>query len=519
MLDVNTLGKAAGRIGSFKTAKNEEMLAFTVDSTGNERYTIYFKNLATMTMLDYTIENVNAQIEWSATGESILYTPVDAKGHAKRIMRHMVGDTRKKDVLVYGDREDITTVKFEKSSSGRYFFIYGGQEKDFKSWTPVLGEINSVDVNTLVFREHLVLFEQAGNIQVKIFPFTNGKLTPGIAPIPIKFPDASYSIDIPTQSVFDSHLVKFGYASLITPLTAFTYDVKSGKRGTITLNEFPGYVRGRYVTTMITAPTAPDANGSSQLIPITIAYRADLKRKDGRNPLWLTGYGSYGIAYTPSFKPEVISLLDRGFIFAIAHVRGGGELNLSWQLQGKQHRKKNSFSDFISVADKLVAEKYTSHDMMVIEGTSAGGMLIGAVLNERPDIAKVAILNVPFLDVLDTMMDPNNPTASTDNYEWGNPITSKEYYNTIKLYSPYDNIKPNKEYPNVLVLAGLNDRRVPYWDPAKWVAKLRATTNARNSNGRKDPRTIVMLADKDAGHNKLQLGMNAQDPSIVMRTS
>ena len=240
-----------------------------------------------------------------------------------------------------------------------------------------------------------------------------------------------------------------------------------------------GFDRTLYVTERIhaTIPTETMANAPfdtpiPKSIPISLVYRKDVFKKDGSNPLYLYGYGSYGISIDPEWRPQRFSLLDRGIVYAIAHIRGGGDCGKAWYETGKFKYKRNTFTDFIACADELVKEGYTSKEIMAIEGRSAGGLLIGAVVNMRPDIAHVAIAGVPFVDVINTMMDPSIPLTINEYEEWGNP-NELAYFEYIQSYSPYDNIPKDAKLPHLLIKAGLNDPRVQYWEPAKWVAKLR----------------------------------------------
>ncbi|RKP27074.1 prolyl oligopeptidase family-domain-containing protein [Syncephalis pseudoplumigaleata] len=391
-------------------------------------------------------------------------------------------------------------VRSEQTMTMQYYVCDEALLLNRKAYVRVLHDVDPATSELVIFHKHLAAFQRNGlTTQVSVYAFDdNGMLRPGAQSRPIELPSKSFSIT-PVGQPFESNTLRFIYSSLITPETIYSYDMNTGNTEKAYLNEVPGYVEANYVTDVIHADTKDvDENGKLVRIPITIAHRRDMQRT-GLNRAWLTGYGAYSVSYIAQFQPNVMALLKKGFVYAIAHVRGGGELGRSWHVAGARLRKKNSFSDFALVADTLVTAKYTSHDSLVIEGGSAGGMLVGAVINERPNIAKVAILKAPFLNVVDTMMDPDNPNAYEDSTEWGTPQTSLPYYTYIRSYSPYENIRPRVKYPNILVTAGFNDPRVAYWDPAKWVAKLRAS-RVEDPAGDGRPHTIAMITDMNAGH-------------------
>jgi oligopeptidase B len=301
----------------------------------------------------------------------------------------------------------------------------------------------------------------------------------------VKFEEPVYTATLTGNLEFNTKVMRFSYTSLVTPLSIFDYDMDAKTRDLKKQTEvLGGYDPSQYQSERIFA-TSPDGTK----VPISLVYRKGVKR-DGKTPMLLYGYGSYGITMEPAFSSERLSLLDRGFIFAIAHIRGGAEMGRQWHDDGKMLKKKNTFTDFIACAEHLLAEKYTSKDRLAIMGGSAGGLLMGAVVNRRPDLFGAVIAKVPFVDVLNTMLDETLPLTVGEFEEWGNP-KEQGYFEVIKSYSPYDNVE-RKAYPNMLITAGLNDPRVSYWEPAKWTAKLRTLKTDKN--------LLLLKTEMGSGH-------------------
>ena len=301
----------------------------------------------------------------------------------------------------------------------------------------------------------------------------------------IKFPEAVYTYFGSDNPEFNSTTFRMTYSSLITPRTVYDYDMNTREFIEKKVYEVKGgYEKSDYATERIMA-TAPDGTQ----VPLSISYRKGLKR-DGENPCYLYGYGSYGSNMDPYFSTIRLSLMDRGYVFAMAHVRGGSEMGRKWYEDGKFLNKKNTFTDFIACAEILIKEKYTTSDKLAISGGSAGGLLMGAVTNLRPELFKVVVADVPFVDVMNTMLDETIPLTVTEYEEWGNP-NEKKYFDYMLSYSPYDNVE-KKDYPNMLITGGLNDPRVQYWEPAKWAAKLR--------DYKTDDNTLVLKTNMGAGH-------------------
>jgi oligopeptidase B len=330
------------------------------------------------------------------------------------------------------------------------------------------------------FEDHLVLFERADALKrLRVMRASDGDEHL------VRFDEPVYTLFADRNEEYATTLFRLVYTSPITARSVFDYDMNTRelelkKRDAV----LGGYDGANYVTARTWA-TAPDG----VRVPISLAYRKGVVL-DGRNPLYLYGYGAYGLITEPSFSSERISLLDRGFVFAIAHIRGSGDLGRRWYDDGKLLKKKNTFSDFIACAEHLVAERYTSPDRLAIAGGSAGGLLMGAVLNMRPDLFRVAVAHVPFVDVVNTMLDPTLPLTVTEYEEWGDP-NDRKFYEYMRSYAPYENVI-RAAYPNILVTAGLNDPRVSYWEPAKWVAKLRDLKT--------DGNVLLLKTNMGAGH-------------------
>jgi oligopeptidase B len=300
----------------------------------------------------------------------------------------------------------------------------------------------------------------------------------------IDLPDPAYSMGMDANPEFATNVLRFHYQSLVSPNSVFHYDMEQRSRKLVKQTEVLGYDATKYQSERVFVSASDGTK-----IPCSMVYKKGMKR-DGNNPLFLYAYGSYGLSMDPNFSFQRLALLDRGFIFVIAHIRGGGEMGEVWRDQGRMKEKMNTFTDFIACAEYLIREKYTSANRLAIEGGSAGGLLMGAVTNLRPDLFKAVIAKVPFVDVLNTMLDASLPLTTSEYIEWGNPNT-KDEYDYIKTYSPYDNVRA-QNYPAMLIRVSLNDSQVPYWEGAKWAAKLRAT--------KKDSNPLLLKVTMGAGH-------------------
>jgi oligopeptidase B len=347
--------------------------------------------------------------------------------------------------------------------------------KEFVAHRPQI-KIDSIDL----FADHAVLSEwENGLQQLEVVDLKTDKRRR------IEFPEPVYSVELTSNREFNTSVVRYSYNSLVTPTSIFDYDMNTGKTTLMKQTEVPGgFDRANYKSERVFA-TASDGTR----IPMSMVYRKGVKL-DGSAPLLLYGYGSYGYSYAPTFSTRRLSLLDRGVIYVIAHIRGGGELGEEWRQAGRMMNKMNTFTDFIACAEALIKQNYTSKDRLVIEGGSAGGLLVGAVSNLRPDLFKAVVSHVPFVDVLNTMLDASLPLTTSEYIEWGNP-NEKPAFDYMKTYSPYDNIT-KKDYPAMLVKVSLNDSQVPYWEGAKLVAKLRALKTDHNP--------LLLKVNFGAGH-------------------
>ncbi len=523
LLDVNKLAEGHDycNIGVYQVSPNHSLLAYSVDTTGGETYDLYVLDLSTKALLPDVIPNTSYSCEWANDNKTVFYTTMDETKRPDKVHRHTLGNDPAKDVLVFSEPDQSYFTGISRTRSDKYLFIsvssistseyrfldastpagkftviqprqkdmeyyvdhHGDQfyissnenAKNFKlmtvptknpakaSWKEIIPHRDSVKIDNFdLFKNHLVVYErESGLNHIRVINLTTNN------DYRVEFPEPVYDFQLTGNLEYDTDDLRFIYFSLVTPRTVFDYDLNTKERELKKEYEVKGYDRTLYESQRIFA-TAADG----RKIPMSIVYKKPLKL-DGSTPLYLYGYGSYGISMDPYFSSNRISYLDRGMIFVLAHIRGGGEMGRFWYDEGKLLNKKNTFNDFIACAEHLIAEKYTNSGRMVIGGGSAGGLLVGSVINMRPDLFEVAVADVPFVDVINTMLDSTIPLTVTEYEEWGNPNDSQYYY-YMKSYSPYDNVAP-QEYPNLLITAGLNDPRVQYWEPAKWCARLRAT--------------------------------------------
>lgn len=520
------------------------LLAYAVNTDGAEVYALRFRNLLTGETLPDVAEGVYYSAAWDATGSSFFYTTVDESKRPWRLWRHEM-HAGQGDVLVFEEPDARFNVGIERCRSGEFLFLTvsshtttevhyldarqpagtfrliqpreqdveyflehqgpwfymrtNRQAKNFRllrapvlnplpdQWEEVRPHRPDVTLERVeAFADHLVILERAGGLQ-RIVIAAALTITDTLTGTEhsVQFDEPAYTLLTEHNEDYHSSRFRFLYTSLVSPRAVFDYDMDTQVRELKKQYAVPGgFDASQYVSERIFAVAADGVQ-----IPVSLVYRRGLVR-DGTSPLYLYGYGSYGIITEPAFSSERLSLLDRGFVYAIAHIRGSGDLGRLWYDAGKLLHKKNTFTDFTACADHLISQKYTSPDRLAIAGGSAGGLLMGAVLNLRPELFRVAVAHVPFVDVVNTMLDPTLPLTVTEYEEWGNPheVASYEY---IRSYAPYENVE-RKAYPNMLVTAGLNDPRVPYWEPAKWVAKLRDRKTDRN--------LLVLKTNMGGGH-------------------
>ena len=539
LLDENELAKghAYTAIGLLDVSPDGTKLAYTVDLTGFRQYTLHVKDLATGELARDTAARVTS-FAWAADSRTIFY--VEEHETTKRSYRlHRRTLEAPPDVLVYEEPDELYDIHVGETRSERYivlgitskdtsemrvvrsdapreefraiaprragheyyvdhrgdeFFIRTNDkgrnfrvvrapvaDPSVRNWKPLVAHRPAVMLEEIdLFRDFWVLLERdQGLLKLRITDFATGKHHY------VEFDEAAYSAHPGTNAEFDATTFRFVYESLVTPRSWYDYEVATRKRVLLKRQPVLGdFDPADYRTERLTAVAKDGAR-----IPITLVYRKSLRAK-GPQPLLLYGYGSYGIPLDPIFRSSRISLLDRGMIYAVAHIRGGGDRGRLWYDDGKLLKKKNTFTDFIACAESLVRRRYTSSDRLVIQGGSAGGLLMGAAVNMRPELFKAAVFQVPFVDVITTMLDSTLPLTVPEYLEWGNPNEEK-FYKYMRSYSPYDNLAP-REYPAILVETSLNDSQVMYWEPAKYVAKLRTLKQDRNP--------LLLKTIMEAGH-------------------
>jgi oligopeptidase B len=542
LLDVNRL--AAGHdycsAGRIEVSPVSDTMVYAVDTVGRRKYTLGFRNLATGKFLPDSIPEVTGNAVWYNDGRTVLYTKQDPdtlRWH--QVWRHLLGTDPAEDTLVYQEDDDTFSLRVDRTESERFLLIVARQtlatevraidaddptaepfviaprergveyhvshhgdrflirtnldavnfrlmdapvsDPGRSRWREVVPHRDDVLLEDLtVFRDHIVLSERRGGLSglVVVDVHDGSEHT-------IELDSSCHVVWVDDNREFDTAVLRFGYSSLNTPRSIFSYDMNTREKTLLKRDQvLGGFNADRYTTERLTARARDGVE-----IPISIVYRDDLAR-DGSAPMVLYAYGSYGYSSDPHFKPEVVSLLDRGFSYAIAHVRGGQEMGRWWYENGKLLDKKNTFNDFIDCARYLIDEGFTSSDKLVARGGSAGGLLVGAVANMAPDLFAGIVAHVPFVDVVTTMLDDSIPLTSSEYDEWGDP-SDRVFYDYMLSYSPYDNVEA-KRYPSMMVTAGLHDSQVQYWEPAKWVAKLRAMKT--------DDELLIMRTNMDAGH-------------------
>ena len=544
LLDVNILaeGQKFFEVGSVAVSPNNKLMTFSTDNMGRRIYNIQFKNLETGEILQDQIANTTGKAVWANDNEHIFYIRKDKNLRAFQVFMHQLGTDSSQDVLVFHEEDDTFDVNIFKSKSLEYIFISSSStisdEQRFIPADDVLAEwkivqprmddleysvehfedefyiITNADIATNfkivktkvatpemknwedviphrkdvllegfeIFRNYLVLEERKeGLLQIKIID--NQTNTSHYLP----FSDPTYTAYIGLNLEFDTEKLRYGYTSLTKPNSTFEYNMKEKTTELLKQQEVLGgkFLPENYVSERIWAPSR---DGKSK-VPISLVYHKDTK-KSAETPLLLYGYGSYGHTVDASFSNVRLSILDRGFIYASAHIRGGEYLGREWYEDGKMLKKKNTFFDFIDAAKFLVEENYTSSKHLYAMGGSAGGLLVGAVINYEPNLFNGVVAQVPFVDVVTTMLDEEIPLTTGEFDEWGNP-KKKKYYEYMKSYSPYDNVEA-KNYPNILITTGLHDSQVQYWEPAKWTAKLRELKTDQN--------ILVFKTDMSSGH-------------------
>ncbi|HMC52494.1 MAG TPA: S9 family peptidase [Acidimicrobiales bacterium] len=528
-------------LGAFAVSPDHQLLAYAVDTTGAERFTLRFRDLRTGSDHPDTIEDTYYGVAWANDCRTAFYTRPDAAVRPFQLWRHRLGTDAAEDELVYQEDDEHFFVEVSRTKDDAYVLLQlaskvtsevhvldasdpdgsfrvvaprrhgveyavehqGGRflvvtnaegafnfklveaptdEPGTRNWRDLVphdAEVRLEDVE--VFSRHLVLSERAEGIE-RLRVLGPGARQGHV----IEQPEAVYTCWVGENHEVDSAVLRCGYGSLVTPRTILDYDLDSRDR--VALKQEPvlgGYDPESYVTERLWATA-----GDGARIPISTVYRRDRPR-DRPGPALLYGYGSYEVCLDPHFRATRLPLLDRGFLYAVAHVRGGGELGRPWYERGKLLHKRTTFTDFIAAAEHLVAERWTAPEQLMARGGSAGGMLVGAVANLRPDLFAAMVAEVPFVDCLTTILDESLPLTVTEWEEWGNPVDDPEVYRYMRSYSPYDNVGGHV-YPRLLVTAGLNDPRVSYWEPAKWVLRLRERKT--------DDKPVLLKTEMGAGH-------------------
>ncbi len=543
MLDVSKMAEGFEyyNISGRSVSPDNKWLAFGVDTLSRRIYTIYFKNLETGEIIEKTIPNTTGGCTWANDNETVFYTVKDDALRAYKIFKHRKGDDAKNDLEIFHEDDETFSTFVYKSKSDQYILIgsististeyrfinaddpnadfqiiqprekdleYGVSHfgdhfyittnwnaKNFKlmktlltktekeNWEEVIAHRSDVLLETVeIFKDFLVVDERKNGLtNIRIIPWDKSR-----AEHYLEFNDPAYLASIGANPDFGTDILRYGYSSLTTPYSTYDYNMNSKyqelkKRQKVV----GGHEPSEYTSERIMVKVRDGVE-----VPVSLVYKNGFK-KDGSNPLLLYSYGSYGSSTEAYFSSTRLSLLDRGFVYAIAHIRGGQEMGRHWYEDGKLLKKKNTFYDFIDCGKYLVENKYSAEDKLMAYGGSAGGLLMGAVVNMEPDLWNGVVAAVPFVDVVTTMLDESIPLTTGEWDEWGNPIQSKEYYDYMLSYSPYDNVQETK-YPNLLVTTGLHDSQVQYWEPAKWVAKMR--------DKKLDSNKLLLHTNMGAGH-------------------
>jgi oligopeptidase B len=545
------------KFGGSRHSPDHKLHAWSADTKGSEYFSIRVRDWADGTDRDDLVEETDGGVVWSKDGASFFYVKLDDNHRPMQVWRHRLGTRQADDALVYEEHDSGWFTHLHESSSGRFCVIAGGDHEtseqrlidlahpempprlvaareegvqysiadrgdelfiltnvdgaiDFKvviaplaaperaNWRDLIPYREGVYVlDVELYANHMVRLERANALPAIIIrDLTSGEEHA------IAFDEAAYSLDTMGGYEFETTNLRFSYSSMTTPSEVYDYDMARRTRVLRKRQEIPsGHNPADYVTTRIMATSHDGAQ-----VPVSILHRKDLVR-DGRAPLLLYGYGSYGMAMPASFAANRLSLVDRGFVYAIAHIRGGADKGWGWYLDGKREKKTNSFDDFAASGRALIEAKYTSAKRIVGHGGSAGGMLMGAVANRASELFAGIVAEVPFVDVLNTMLDDTLPLTPPEWPEWGNPIESEKDFRTILSYSPYDNVAA-KDYPAILAMGGLTDPRVTYWEPAKWIARLRATMTGGGP--------VLLRTNMGAGHGGASGRFNRLDEVAIV---
>ncbi len=546
ILDVNTLaeGKSYFQVAQAATSTNQQLLAFAADEVGRRIFTIRFKNLDTHEFLEDQIPEVTGNFVWAADQRSIFYSKQDPETlRSNQIYKHILGSPSTTDQLVYEEFDEEFSCMVHKTKSEKFILIHSEStissevrfvpaDQPASPFQILQARIPHLEYAADHYGDHFYIRtnDQAQNFKLVKAPIANPSKENWIEVIPhrpetlfedfdlfskflvtqersngltqihiqpwesegegvghsLAFEDETYTAYVGTNPEFDTDILRFGYNSLVSPSSVYDYHMVTRHKTLLKQQEVVGgHDPNAYHSERIWAKAADGV-----LVPISLVYQKSTFSKTGKNPVLLYAYGSYGYSMDAYFSSNRLSLLQRGFIFAIAHIRGGEDLGRAWYEDGKLLKKKNTFTDFIACTEHLIQQEYSSPEHLYAMGGSAGGLLMGAVINLRPDLFNGVIANVPFVDVVTTMLDESIPLTTGEFQEWGNP-KEKEFYEYMLSYSPYDNVSA-QTYPNLLVTSGLHDSQVQYWEPTKWVAKLR--------DQKTDANLLLLFTNMEAGH-------------------
>jgi oligopeptidase B len=529
-------GKAYFRLGTFSVSPDGKLLAWSADSNGEERFTLRIRDLATGKDTETVAPDSFGEVAWSTDSKALVWAQTSAEWRPDRARLHRLGTAPGNDAILYQEPADYwvsvsstqdrrlilisasqpattevhlldaaspagpprlvrkrqTGVRYSVDSRGDTLFILANDThpnfriataplSDPGNWSPYIEASDRVYLTGLTaFTSYLAITQRIDGLDQVRLRFPDGRDTL------VKFPEASYTVGLGTNAEPDAPQLRLSYSSMVTPNTVFDYEVATDKLVTLKVQQIPsGYDPSKYATERLMAKAR-----DGTMVPVSILYRRDYL-KDGSRPLHVYGYGSYGYAVPPSFSSARLSLVDRGFAYAIAHVRGGDDMGYSWYLDGKLDRKANTFNDFVDVTKALHQAGFGNPRLTSASGGSAGGWLMGVIATQAPEQFRAIVAHVPFVDNLNTMLDSSLPLTPGEFPEWGNPATDKAAFERLLALSPYDQVK-KQDYPAMLVTAGLNDPRVTYWEPAKWVARLRAESGSRN--------LLLMKTNMGAGH-------------------
>jgi len=541
LLDLNAMaiGQPFLQLGTTAVSRDAARLAYTVDHTGGRDYILHVKDLASGAIDAWSVEQVSSAA-WANDGRTLYYVTMDETKRANRLWRHVVGSGAAAELL-FEEHDELFDVGVARTLD-EHFVLVGSQSKDASEWRVVDADLGGdaafamrtvlarradveydvehragrfwIRINDTgrnfrlvtvaaaapdlaaadeviaarddvmlddvdVFARHVVVTERAaGNLRLRVIDLDSGD------DHAIAFDEPAYSVHTTGNAEFETRALRFVYTSMTTPASTFDYDLATRERVLKKRQPVPGYEPALYASERTFATTRDGTR-----VPISLVYRKDRKLASAQ-PLLLYGYGAYGIPIDPAFSQTRVSLLDRGVVFAIAHIRGGGDLGRTWYEAGKMARKQTTFDDFIACAEALIADGWTTPAQLAIEGGSAGGLLMGAVVNQRPELFRAVVAAVPFVDVVTTMLDEAMPLTVGEFIEWGNPKIAEQYA-WLRAYSPYDNLKASA-YPAMLVRTGLNDTQVAYWEPAKYVARLRTLKT--------NDRPLVFRINLEVGH-------------------